>query len=616
MSSHRLQQVGAFWQDHNHCLFRAWAPRARQVELLLVPREEAIPMQPGEHGYFEITVPVAPGARYLFRLDGHRRLPDPASRLQPDGVHQPSAVQPAQFSWSDAGWRGVPLRDYVLYELHVGAFTPEGTFDAVVPHLDRLADLGVTAVELMPVAAFPGERNWGYDGVYPFAVQASYGGPDGLKRLVDACHARGLAVVLDVVYNHLGPEGNYLAEFGPYFTDLHKTPWGAALNFHGADSGPVRDYFIQNALQWVTEFHIDGLRLDAVHAIVDLSPRHILEEIKEHVAARAAALDRTVPVIAESDLNDPRLLRLPEAGGYGLDAQWSDDFHHCLHVLLTGERRGYYADFDGVEQFAKTMREGYCYTGEYSRYRQRPHGAPPDDIPPERFVVFSQNHDQVGNRVRGDRLTALVGFEELKLAAAATILSPFIPLLFMGEEYGEPEDFPYFVSHGDPSLIEAVRRGRREEFPEFALAGDAPDPQAIATFESGVLSQELLHTGRHAVLHQFYKELLRLRRDLPGLAHRGKQNMEVCPDEGRRLVVSRRWADGPWHPRPAGAECLLYFSFADKAQTVPRPAGAWRTALDSAHPRWNGPLAAAPERISLVLQPKSCLVLASEVAAE
>lgn len=394
----RAITLGAIPLDSDRCAFRVWAPKARTAEVhVLGPEDWLAPMQRNERGYHTAVVEkVSPGCDYRYRLDGKAELPDPASRWQPNCVHGPSRVVKAQFEWTDAGWFGLPLRDYVLYELHVGTFSQEGTFDGVIAHLPELKELGITAVELMPVAQFPGSRNWGYDGVYPFAVQDSYGGPAGLKRLVDAAHRLGLAVVLDVVYNHLGPEGNYLGEFAPYFTDRYRTPWGPALNFDGPHSDEVRRYFLENALYWQTEFHFDALRLDAVHAIRDFSAVPFLEELGEACHGQAEALHRRFHVIAESDMNMARHILPRSLGGYGLDAQWSDDFHHGLHVLLTGERAGYYADFSGVRQFAKTWREGYAFTGEYSPYRRQRHGSSPRRNPVKQFVVCGQNHARWG----------------------------------------------------------------------------------------------------------------------------------------------------------------------------------------------------------------------------
>ena len=446
--------LGAIPGENGRCCFRVWAPRAEKVEVRLVaPQERLLPLKKAEAGYFHgVLERVEPGARYFYRLDGTRERPDPASRFQPEGVHGPSQVIEPDFPWTDQGWCGLGLPAYVIYEIHVGAFTPAGTFEAVIPHLAELKELGITALELMPVAQFPGRRNWGYDGVFPYAVQNSYGGPAGLKRLVDACHRHGLAVILDVVYNHLGPEGNYLGDYGCYFTDRYRTPWGEAVNFDGPHSDEVRRFFIENALYWIGDCHIDALRLDALHAIFDQSPQPFLAELAEAVHAQAEGLNRRVHLMAESDLNDVRLIRPPELGGYGLDAHWNEDFHHALHTLLTGEQGGYYEDFGRLAQLAKAFREGFVYSGQYSPYRRRRHGSSSRGLPGQRFIVFAQNHDQVGNRLLGDRLTRLVSFEALKLAAGAMILSPFLPLLFMGEEYGEVAPFHYFISHSDPAV--------------------------------------------------------------------------------------------------------------------------------------------------------------------
>ena len=569
--------VGAVYLENNRCRFRVWAPRTDQVEVNICG-VRLIPLERGEHGWFAGTVEgVQPGTRYLYRLDGGEERPDPASRFQPDGVHGRSMVVDRRFGWSDRGWKGVPLENVILYELHVGTFTPEGTFDAVIPHLDRLADLGVTAVELMPVAQFPGSRNWGYDGVFPYAVQDSYGGPEGLKRLVDAAHARGLAVVLDVVYNHLGPEGNYLDDFGPYFTARYKTPWGLALNFDGPESDAVRRFFVENALQWVADFHLDGLRLDAVHAIADASERPFLQELGAEVKALAERLGRPVHIFPESDLNTLFFLRARESGGCGFDAQWTDDFHHSLHTLLTGERSGYYKDFGSLGQMAKAMTGGFVYTGQYSPYRRRRHGVPADEMEAHRHVVCGQNHDQTGNRMLGERLAALTDFESLKLAAGAVILSPFLPLLFMGEEYGETAPFLYFVSHSDPDLIRAVQEGRKEEFAAFGWREEPPDPQAEETFERSRLRQDLMKEGRHAEIYSFYKELIRLRKTVPALARPSKLDVEVTALEGDEVILVRR-----------GGEVVIAFNFAREARKVPPPEGRWETVLDSAAERWGG----------------------------
>lgn len=584
------EELGATYLGDGRCSFCVWAPLVKQVAVRLQnPREQIVPLVRDARGYHYVIVEhVDPETLYTYVLDEGKERPDPASRFQPQGVHGPSQVIASSFSWNDPSWHGLRLRDYILYELHVGSFTPEGTLDAAILHVDRLADLGITALELMPVAQFPGDRNWGYDGVYPFAVQASYGGPQALKRLVDASHQRGLAVVLDVVYNHLGPEGNYLYDFGPYFTDRYRTPWGAAVNFDGPHSDEVRRFFIDNALRWVTEFHIDALRLDAVHGIFDFSAYPFLQELGEAVHERAEQLNRRAYVIAESDLNDSRLMRLPELGGYGLDAQWNDDFHHALHTLLTGEKTGYYQDFGEFRHMVKAFREGYVYSGQPSSYRTRRHGNSARDIPLHKQVVFAQNHDQVGNRMSGDRLGRLMGIEKLKLAAALVILSPFTPMLFMGEEYGEIAPFLYFVSHSDPALIEGVRKGRREEFAPFSWRGDPPDPQDETTFTSTRLDHDLRLSGDHRMLYDYYQELILLRKAFVTAVSGREPNHEVSSyDEQRILSVT-------YHCGGTESVVMFHFGEVSLSLTVPFSEGLWKKHLDSADSRWQGPGASDP----------------------
>jgi maltooligosyltrehalose trehalohydrolase len=534
-------------------------------------------MEAAGDGYFEAMVHAdTTGWRYTYALDGDLHRPDPASRLQEQGVHGPSTVVGGAFDWRATSWRGLPLRDYILYELHVGAFTPEGTLDAAIQRIPYLKELGITAVELMPLAQFPGERNWGYDGVFPYAVQHSYGGPDALKRFVDACHLEGLAVVLDVVYNHLGPEGNYLRDFGPYFTNRHHTPWGDAINYDGADSGPVRHYFIENALYWVTEFRIDALRLDATDTIYDTSPRHFLAELSERMHERAEVLNRRIYAIAESAANDVRWIQPRELGGFALDAQWNDDFHHALRHALAGDVRGCFQDYQEFRHLARTLSEGFAYQGEYSGYRRRHHGSDSRGFSPSQFVVCCQNHDQVGNRMMGDRLGQRVSLAKQRLAAAWTILSPYIPLLFMGEEYNEQAPFPYFVSHGDPELVAAVRQGRRREFAAFAWEGEPPDPQGEATFASAKLNPELRQRGDHAALYETYRTLIRLRKSMEPLAQLSREGMLVLPDTENRVVwVSRRFE---------GQECVLAFCFGEEAAQLrfPFESGLFRKRFDSA----------------------------------
>jgi maltooligosyltrehalose trehalohydrolase len=567
----------------------------------------AVDMEAEPHGYFATSVEgLTEGMLYRFRLEGGSELADPASRSQPEGVHGPSAlVDPSAWRWEDEGWTGLPLEELIIYELHVGAFTAEGTLDGVVKELDELRDLGVTAVELMPVAQFPGGRNWGYDGVFPFAVQDTYGGPDALRRLVEECHARGLAVVLDVVYNHVGPEGNRLGEFGPYFADRYRTPWGSAMNFDGAGSDEVRRYFIESALQWLEDFHVDGLRVDAIHGVLDTTARPFLLELAESVDSSAERSGRRLHVIAESDLGDARIIKPRELGGFGYAGQWTDDFHHSLHAVLTGERAGYYADFGSLGHLAKAYTQGMVYTGQYSSARQRRHGSSTAGIPGKRFVVYAQNHDQVGNRMLGDRLASLVGFEQLKLVAGVLLLSPFVPLLFMGEEYGEQAPFQYFVSHSDPQLVEAVRSGRAEEFEAFGWTGDPPDPQDEETFLRSKLHRDLRHEGHHRLLGELYRELLLLRKDRPSLATLSKADVAAWPDEVAGVLSVLRWSEVE--------DALILFHFGDGTAEVDVPfTGArWRRILDSADERWGGPGAASPEHVdvdsngSITLQPNS-----------
>jgi maltooligosyltrehalose trehalohydrolase len=608
--------LGATPLPGNACQFLVWAPHAQRVEIHIAqPHSQIAALREIGGGYFHAVLDSVPcGSLYKFSLDtaSHRTAlrADPASRHQPEGVHGPSEVIDDAFRWQDAGWRGPTLENYVLYELHVGAFTPEGTFEAIIPRLAALKDLGVTAIEIMPVAQFPGTRNWGYDGVFPYAAQSTYGGPHGFKELVSAAHHHGIAVVLDVVYNHLGPEGNYLGDFGPYFTDTYHTPWGPALNFDGPGSDEVRRYFIENALRWVTSFHIDALRLDAVHAIVDPSARPFLQELGEAIHVRSRELARNIYVMPESDRNDARIVTPLEAGGLGLDSVWSDDAHHSLHVLLTGERSGYYEDFDGVGGLAVCFRDGFLYQGQYSKFRQRRHGNSSRALEGKRFIVCAQNHDQVGNRRRGDRLAQLVSFDQLKLAAGTLLLSPFIPLLFMGEEYGESAPFQYFVSHGDPALVEAVRRGRTEEFSRFSWGEDVPDPQSEQTFLRSKLNWDLREEGQHRVLWHFYRELLRLRRELPAFARPDKNCLEAAALEDQKVLVVTRWASA------SRAAFVASFNSAAIEVGVSLAAGRWQKLLDSSDACWHGSGVAAPDSLNstgtvrLSLPPWTFLVFA------
>jgi maltooligosyltrehalose trehalohydrolase len=518
--------------------FRVWAPRAGTVELALCDRRLA--MQRGEHGWWSTVADAADGDRYAFVVDGDE-LPDPRSAAQPDGVHARSqVVQHAAFAWHDQGFRAPPLAGAILYELHLGTFSSAGTCDGAIEHLDHLAALGVTHVELLPVASFDGTHGWGYDGVDLYAPHAAYGGPDGLKRLVDACHARGLGVVLDVVYNHLGPSGNYLGRYAPYFTERYRTPWGDAVNYDDRDSDEVRRFVIDNAVAWVRDYHVDALRLDAVHAIYDFSATHVLQELTEAVHAAGAVLGKHVAVIAESDLNDPRLLYSPQVGGYGLDAQWSDDLHHALHSVLTGERHGYYEDFGPLAEIARALERGWSYDGRFSKHRGRRHGREARDVDGTRFVVFLQNHDQIGNRACGERLEHVAGAARARIGAALLLTSPFVPLLFQGEEWAATAPFQYFTAHPDEALANAVREGRKREFEAFSWQGEVPDPQAPETYARSHLDWSEFAREPHASMLRWYRALIRLRRAVPDLSDPRLARTRVACDEDARWIVVRR----------------------------------------------------------------------------
>ena len=524
-------------------VFGVWAPAAERVELEVAGGRR--PMAPAAgQGWWQAELPAAGhDVDYAFRLDGGEPLPDPRSPRQPFGSQGVSRTYDhSAFRWTDRGWRGGPLHGSVIYELHIGTFTPEGTFDAAARRLDHLRDLGVDTVELMPVAAFPGSHGWGYDGINLWAVHEPYGGPDGLKRFVDACHARRLAVFLDVVYNHAGV-GNRLAAFGPYFTDAHVTPWGPAVNLDQPGSDEVRDFLIGNALMWLRDFHLDGLRLDAVHALEDRRALHFLEELAAEVQALAALLNRELVLIAESDANDPRLVTSREAGGYGLAAQWSDDFHHAVHAAVTGERQGYYGDFGSLAALAKTLTRVFFHDGVWSAFRGRTHGRQVDvfRVPAHRFLGYLQDHDQVGNRAAGDRISAAVPSDLVKVGAGLILTAPYTPMLFMGEEWGASTPWQYFTDHTDPGLARAVTEGRRAEFADFGWgAADVPDPQDEATFQRSKLDWPELERGCHAELLQWYRELIALRRARPELTDPRLARVQVDYDEAERWLVVRR----------------------------------------------------------------------------
>ncbi len=520
--------------------FAVWAPTADRVRLATLGSFR--PMVRGDDGWWRAQAPAGPGDDYAFLLDDDPTpLPDPRSLWQPQGVHGPSRVYDhAAYRWHDQAWTGRQLAGSVIYELHVGTFTPAGTFDAAVERLDHLVDLGIDLVELLPVNSFNGAHNWGYDGVAWYAPQHSYGGPDGLKRFVDACHAKGLGVLLDVVYNHFGPSGAYAPRFGPYLSGGANT-WGRSVNLDGPDSGEVRRYLLDNALMWLRDYHLDGLRLDAVHALVDHGATHLLEEFAVAVDALATHLRRPLTLIAESDLNDARLVTAREGGGYGLTAQWNDDVHHALHALLTGERQGYYGDFGSLDTLATVLRNGFFHAGTYSSFRRRVHGRAVDTarVPAYRFVVFLQDHDQIGNRATGDRLTATLSDRLLRVGAVLLLTSPFTPMLFMGEEWGARTPWQFFTSHPETELGDAVRAGRRAEFAAHGWAdADVPDPQDPQTFARSKLDWSELDRPEHAALLALYRDLIALRRSRPELTDPRLDRVDVRVD-GDCLVLRR-----------------------------------------------------------------------------
>ncbi|NYF79405.1 malto-oligosyltrehalose trehalohydrolase [Granulicella arctica] len=524
--------------------FEVWAPNAKRISVKVGDAVHAM-SGPDVRGNWKVSIADAEyGMDYAFLLDDDMTpYPDPRSAWQPHGVHSASRLYDQHaFAWSDERWQGPPLTGAVIYELHIGTFTSEGTFDAAIGRLDYLFDLGITHIEIMPVAAFPGEHGWGYDGVSLFAVRDSYGGPDGLKRLVDACHARGLAVLLDVVYNHFGPVGNYTGKFGPYITDRHHTPWGSAMNFEAAGSDEVRRYFCDNALMWMRDYHMDGLRLDAVHEFVDRSAMHFMEQLSAEVEVMSARLGRRLVLIAESDLNDPRVVTPREAGGYGMDAQWNDDFHHALFALLHAEKgSGYYDDFGSFADLAKALTKMFVYDGVYSGYRKHSHGRRVEGLSAHHFVGFIQNHDQVGNRATGDRLGHIVRLARAKVAVGIVLMAPVIPMLFQGEEFAASTPFQYFADHDDPAMAKAVSEGRKREFAAFGWkAEEIPDPEKRETFERSKLDWSEIHEGEHGEMLEWVRSLIHLRRGSVALNDGDPLHVTVEFDEKQRWLTMDR----------------------------------------------------------------------------
>ncbi|MGI8637466.1 MAG: malto-oligosyltrehalose trehalohydrolase [Segetibacter sp.] len=600
------RSLGVNFTSRGEAEVAIWAPLQEQVQLILSDNKP-IALSKDEFGYWRtVTAEIKRDDLYKVSLGEDKVFPDPASLSQPDGVHGFSkAVNIQGFDWNDDDWRNLPLEEYVLYELHVGTFTQEGTFAALEERLPYLKELGINAIEMMPVSQFPGGRNWGYDGVFPYAVQNTYGGVQGLKHLVEICHQHGIAVILDVVYNHLGPEGNYLGAFGPYFTDKYNTPWGNAINFDDEWCDGVRRYFIENALMWFRDFHIDALRMDAVHAIKDFSATHILREIKQHVNKLIAATSRTHYLIVELDLNDTRFIDPLEKQGYGMDAQWADEFHHALRVTTGEERSGYYSDFDGIIHLAKSYKDAYVFDGQYSLHRKKTFGVKAEDNPGKQFVVFSQNHDQVGNRMLGERTSGLVSFEMQKLMAAAVIVSPYLPMLFMGEEYSEPHPFLYFVSHTDPDLAEAVRKGRKAEFAAFHSQGEAPDPVDEKTFEKSKLQWQLLQQPQQKTMFEYYKTLISLRKQEPALYSLNRHQLNVEENEENKTLFLHRWHEGDH------ILCLMNFSKEEQQATLPTYQNDWVKLLNSADSQWSGPSradAGASGGHEVTIQPESILI--------
>lgn len=561
-----------------------WAPEASKMSIVFGENEMTLPLQAEAYGYWVLdTEALKPGDPYHFVIDDGDPLPDPATLFQASGVHGAStAFDASSFEWTDHSWHNKELNEYIIYELHIGTFTDGGTFAAAEERLDYLAGLGINAIEIMPVSQFAGGRNWGYDGVFPYSVQDSYGGPEGLQRFVNACHQRGIAVVLDMVYNHLGPEGNILGKFGPYFTDKYHTPWGDAINFDDAWCDGVRHYFTQNALMWFRDFHVDALRLDAVHAIKDFSPRHILQQIREETDALVAQTGRPHYLIVEMDLNDTRFVKPTDAGGYGMHAQWVDEFHHALRVSSGQERTGYYSDFHPITSLTKSFRDAYVYDGIYSDHRKRKFGMKAEGFPGHQFIVFSQNHDHVGNRMLGERTSQLVSFEMQKLLAGAVFVSPYLPLLFMGEEYGETNPFQYFVSHTDEKLAKAVREGRKREFAAFHLEGEAPDPVSEDTYQQSKLQWGLIEQEPHRSLLSFYKKLIDLKKTHPVMRDLDRETVAADGFEEKELIRVQR-VSGEYH-----LVAILNFSKSSQEALLPSGHLVWHKLLASSDPEWGG----------------------------
>ena len=607
-----MTKLGAQFRVNEPCEFKVWSPHSEEVKLILSGYEEPIAMDKNELGYWSVSINgVKAGDLYMYKLDQGKPIPDPASLYQPDGVHGASQVYDQQaFQWTDNDWKNISMEELIIYELHVGTFSPEGTFDGVIQKLDYLLDLGINAVELMPISQFPGERNWGYDIASPFAIQNSYGGPDGLKRLVDSCHRKGIAIIIDAVYNHLGPEGNYMTSFGPYYTDKYNIPWGCAINFDDAHSDEVRNYYIQNALLLFRDYHIDALRLDAVHAYKDMGAIHFMQELSIAVKDLSTQLNKPLVLIGECDLNDPRYILPVEQMGMGLDAQWCDEFHHALHALITGETTGYYEDFGNLEHMRRALSQAYVYTGHYSKHRKKTFGKFPQENHHHQFVVFSQNHDQIGNRLLGERLSKLVSFERLKLSAALVLLSPAIPLLFMGEEFGEENPFLYFIDHSDPVLRENVKEGRRKEFAYFFADKEAPDPTGEDVYEESKLNWSLLDHPAKKSLFNYYKRLIAIRKKSISGARHLIGTVKVEMNDVQNIITLEQVSPLKDHT----LYMIINFGEANVAHVMENDR-QWKLSLNSAATEWGGDISTTDKPITqgslLYVAPESVIVLES-----
>jgi maltooligosyltrehalose trehalohydrolase len=575
-----MKMVGAFYEE-KESLFRVWAPEKDSMALQLDRGDSLrIPMVRDAEGYWEVRAIVSPGTKYRYLINGTDLRPDPASACQPDGVHGSSVLLSRNtFIWTDTAWRGISMSDMIIYEIHTGCFSAQHDFAGIRGRLDYLKNLGINTIEIMPVAAFPGSRNWGYDGAYLFAVQQSYGGADELKALVNEAHKKGIAVILDTVYNHIGPEGNYLGDYGPYFSEKNKTIWGSSFNLDDAWSDGVRNFILQNALMWLDEFHIDGLRLDAVHAIKDDGAKHLLKELKEKVSVLESRIGTKKWLIAEIDLNDTRYIQDISQGGYGLDGQWADDFHHALHGLLTSEQTGYYEDYGNIENLVKAITNSYVYDGNFSRHRKRKFGSDARPYSADHFIVFAQNHDQTGNRVMGERLSTLISMQGAKLAAAVVLLSPYIPLLFMGEEYGETHPFLYFADHSDQELVERTKDGRKKEFAQSLAQEEIPDPFSEDSFRKSGLSWEI-ECQEARILLRWYHHLIQFRKTRKAMRGRLRSTFNAFLISERCIVMERNFeAD----------EIRIAFNFANEPLILPAEKDRRIICILNSHdPEWNG----------------------------